>query len=93
MKISDFYALNSKIENDWTNARGNTDKKKKKNLKWKLQNEYNQDSNLERVFLKEFKDCGVSLYKAEDDNLSNWNKLELNNPNANLSSVNSIPCN
>ncbi|QNK77979.1 hypothetical protein H7F37_02500 [Winogradskyella sp. PAMC22761] len=93
LKISDFEGLSAKVESDWANTRGSNDKKKRANLEDKLEKKYKRDNNLERVFLKEFKDYGVSLYKAEDDNLSNWNKLELNNPNANLSSVNSIPCN
>lgn len=93
LKINDFEAINTKIESDWANARGSNSEKKRANLEDKLEKKYKRDNNLERVFLKEFKDYGVSLYKAEDDNLNNWNKLELNNPNANLSSVNSIPCN
>ncbi|WP_179377380.1 hypothetical protein [Winogradskyella wichelsiae] len=36
LKIDDYEALNAKIESDWTNARGNTDEKKRSGIEWKL---------------------------------------------------------
>ncbi|MDR6966490.1 hypothetical protein J2X31_000483 [Flavobacterium arsenatis] len=94
LKVDNFNALNVKINNDWATAKGTNDDRKRKYLDSEIEKEYTKDrNNLERVFLKEFKDFGISIYKASDDNLTNWNKLELNDPNSNNSTIKSTPCN
>ncbi|HTO35519.1 MAG TPA: hypothetical protein VLZ72_04730 [Flavobacterium sp.] len=45
---------------------------------------------LEKGFLKRFATYGVSIYKASDENLTNWDKLELGNNNQ---TVNKVSCN
>ena len=58
-----------------------------------VQKEYKKDPNdLERVFLREFGNFGITIYKASDENISNWNKLEMNGDIINPQ-VNEIPCN
>ncbi|WP_299116175.1 hypothetical protein, partial [uncultured Winogradskyella sp.] len=93
LKVDDYEALNAKIESDWANARGNNDVKKRKNIEYELGKAYKNDDNIERAFLRKFKNHGISLYKAADENISNWNKLELDNPNSRNSEVNILPCN
>ena len=48
-------------------------------------------NDLERFFLQNFKDFGVSLYKAEDD-MSNWNKKSLGSGTGSTQTINSTPC-
>ena len=53
-----------------------------------LSREYQSHKNdLEKYFLQRFAQYGIQLFKADND-LSNWNKLSLNNS----SQVLSIPC-
>ena len=67
--------------------------KKVENLNEEIQKEYKKDPNdLERVFLREFGNFGITIYKASDENISNWNKLEMNGDIINPQ-VNEIPCN
>ncbi len=51
----------------------------------------NNRNQLEKSFLQQFALYGVSLYKATDDSLNNWNKLELSTSTP--LTVQSIPCN
>jgi hypothetical protein len=51
---------------------------------------YQDNDNLEKQFLKNWSDAGVSIFKA-DDNL-NWSKLELGGT-PQLTTVVSVPCN
>lgn len=55
-----------------------------------MREEYNKFINQEVAFLNTFGDYGISFYKASDSNLSNWNKLELNENNNN--SINTTTC-
>lgn len=94
LRIDNFETLNSKINDDLTIAKGNNEKKKEDFLEEKMKKEYDKDdSNPERAFLKKFADYGVSVYKATDTNLTNWAKLNLDDPNSNNPNVISIPCN
>ena len=93
LKINDFMALNAAIANDLDNALGSTIDEKVENLNEEIQKEYKKDPNdLERVFLREFGNFGITIYKASDENISNWNKLEMNGDIINPQ-VNEIPCN
>src|SRR5690606_16784163 len=85
LKIDDFQSFNQKINSDLNNSDGKNQDEKEKELNEKLGKEYKKDNNLERAFLKRFAQYGISIYKASDENLSNWDKLELNNPNINNS--------
>lgn len=93
LKINNFSTLDAAVNNDWANARGSNDDKKKKTLQKRLKDKYKRDSNIERVFLKEFSAYGISIYKAADQEISNWKKLELENPNSNNSEIIETPCN
>lgn len=95
IKISDWDKFQDKLDSDWNNPKlaDKSDKDKRRYLDNMLGREYNKSNNLEKTFLQEFKDYGISLYKADDDNLTNWKKLELSNPNVTNPNVNSIPCN
>lgn len=94
IKIDDIQILSQAVQDDFENTKGRDDDKKEKNLNKKMKHLYheNQD-NLEGAFLNRFKDFGISLYKATDQNLSNWEKLELQDPNDKDSTVNSQTCN
>ncbi len=90
LKVDDIEVLSAIIEQDLENAKGNTEEEKVLNKK--NQGKFSKDAeNTERVFLKEFGNYGLSIYKATDENLSNWTKLELDaNDNENVTET---PCN
>ncbi|WP_146105099.1 hypothetical protein [Nonlabens arenilitoris] len=79
LKINDSQTLNVAIEYDLSNAKGSTTQEKIDFLNENLRKDYAQNSNLELTFLKFFESYGATLYEAADQNLSNWNLLELNN--------------
>jgi len=94
IKIDDFQKLSQAIQDDLNDTKGKDDEKKEKKLNREMKYLYNENQdNLEGVFLNKFKDFGISLYKATDQNLSNWNKLDLEDPNDEDSTVNSKTCN
>lgn len=94
MKIDNFDLLSSAVQDDLDNADGVDNDEKEENLMVKIKDLYADNSeNLEAAFLNRFKDFGVSLYKATDQNLNNWEKLELQNPNDINSTVNPTLCN
>ena len=90
LKIDDINALNTALDADLANAKGNADEEKEKNIKEFLADEYSKSSNLEQTFLKFFGNHGISLYKATDTNLSNWKELELDTNDDEI--VNETPC-
>ena len=93
LKINNANALNTEVTNDLFNAEGNSLNEKVINLNLEIQNEFEEDEfNLEHIFLKRFEDFGLAIYKAANNSLSNWNKLELN-PNLLGPNVIEIPCN
>ena len=92
-KIDDITKLSEELQNDLDNAKGNTIDKKEENLTDKLSRKYRKGDNIERTFLKNFLDYGISLFKANDENLSNWSKLKLEEPASNNSDVITKPCN
>ncbi|MDY0090825.1 MAG: hypothetical protein RBR78_10740 [Flavobacteriaceae bacterium] len=80
LKVDDYAKLNVKIENDLATAKGSNDEEKEDFIEKRLAREYRKDkNNLERAFLKEFGNYGISIYKATDENLTNWKKLKLKN--------------
>lgn len=94
MKIDNFDILSSAVQDDLDNADGVDNDEKEENLMVKIKDLYADNSeNLEAAFLNRFKNFGVSLYKATDQNLNNWEKLELQNPNDINSTVNPTLCN
>lgn len=99
LKINDYEAFNAKINSDWDTAKGNNDDRKIYNLNKEIQRKYKLSTNLERTFLQEFENYGVSLYKAtgnlltpSSSNLSNFKKLELEDDSTS-SNVIPVPCN
>ena len=47
------------------------------------------NGNVEKSFLDQFANSGMSLYKATDDTLTHWSKLEIDENNQ----VKETPCN
>ncbi|MDN6317964.1 MAG: hypothetical protein L0J59_10895 [Lactococcus lactis] len=94
MKIDNFDLLSSAVQDDLDNADGVDYDAIEENLMVKIIDLYADNSgNLEAAFLNRFKNFGVSLYRATDQNLNNWEKLELQNPNDINSTVNPTLCN
>ncbi|WP_187248610.1 hypothetical protein, partial [Mesonia sp. K4-1] len=58
-------------------------------LNEKLGEEYRADTNYEKVFLEQFGDHNISMYKANED-ITDWSELELNES---LGTVFETPCN
>lgn len=92
LNIHNIATLTSKLDAELDNTDGATETDKEKELNKIMQNEYVLDSDAERAFLKKFNDYGISLFKANDQNLSNWSKLQLDDPTANNPTVNTFPC-
>ncbi|WP_353088489.1 hypothetical protein [Flavobacterium sp.] len=99
--VSDFGALNTKINLKLAEAKYSSLPTEKSKIdaivaNQAVGNEANKD-NLERHFLQEFNSYGISLFKAANNDLTQWEKLELNtNPNAlpgQQLSVAGVPCN
>lgn len=93
IKIDDIATLIVKLDAELLNTKGDTEQEKEVVLNEIMQREYKKDSNNERAFLKKFNTYGIGLYKANDQNLSNWSRLELDDPTATNPNVNPIPCN
>lgn len=95
LKINDWNAFLQKINDGLSAVPENNIKDKLDKLDKRMKNIYGNTygGDIEKIFLQQFKDYGVSLYKAEDDNLSNWKELKLNNPEASNPTVVSTPCN
>jgi hypothetical protein len=107
LKVNDIEALKNQVYNIWNNPKyavpstGNTkkDDDDKMVLIHKDQAKtYDKNRNdLEKSFLQQFGGLGSSLYKASDDSLQNWDKLE-NASNPDPTSTNTLivtkkPCN
>jgi hypothetical protein len=95
LRINDFTKLNDKINADWSNSKLNGKSKEEKLdfIHKDLARSYKaNENNLEAFFLHNFKDYGIDLYKANNDQ-TNWSKLSLNtttnNPNGELQTT---PC-
>jgi hypothetical protein len=77
LKINDYGKLNTEINRDLNGVSG-TERKKIDKLNEKIQNDFSDSDNLEVTFLDKFKDYGATLYESADQNLTNWNELQLN---------------
>lgn len=95
IKVENIEALRNKINEEWNKAAYNgitDDAKKVKRINDKFGEKYEKNKNdLERFFLQNFKDFGVSLYKAEDD-MSNWNKKSLGSGTGSTQTIDTTPC-
>ena len=92
LKINNILTLTTKLNEELANTKGATESEKEKTLNKNMQREYRKDSDNERAFLKKFNNYGIGLYKANDQNLSNWSRLELDDPTSDNPNVNAIPC-
>lgn len=89
LKVDNFALLNQKIESDSTKAKGANKDIKFHNIEKELEEYYSDNANdLEKAFFKRYGNYGVSVYKATDNNLTNWERLELNK-----NKVDKVPCN
>lgn len=101
LKIDDIDSLGDKLDLETANLNIDTSglndeqiiAEKEKILNDKLAEKYRMSDNDESIFLKKFISYGISLYKAEDENLSNWSKLEYDNSTLDNPSIISKPCN
>jgi hypothetical protein len=51
------------------------------------------NGNLEKSFLEQFGNYGIDFYKANNENLTSWSKVQLNSSTPNQSNVEYQPCN
>jgi len=91
LKVDDITTLTTVLDADFTNAKGKNDKAKEDYIEVQLAKEYKKSNNLEKTFLKLYGNHGISLYKAIDNNLSNWKQLELDDEDDEI--VNENICN
>lgn len=100
IKINDFRAFRNQINNDFVNI---VAKEKRLNisspisdkidaLNEDLGEEYRKESNAEKVFIEQFGNHNISLYKANDD-ITNWNELTLGTDFPYNGTVIETPCN
>jgi hypothetical protein len=93
IKISDITTFNQKIAADLNNDGINL-KEKIKAADDKFFEKLNLNMNsqdLEKVFLENFENSGIKLYKAQDDTYTNWDELSLSgNP---VDPILKSPCN
>jgi len=89
LKVNNFNLLNMKITADLNRAKGVNVEEKEMYLDIEFR-DFCKTNGLEKGFLKRFATYGVSIYKASDENLTNWDKLELGNNNQ---TVNKVSCN
>src|SRR5690606_18913826 len=95
--INDFRLFRNKINADLNNIVAEIDEltlasplqDKIKALNNKLGDEYRKDNNYEKVFLEQFGDHNISLYKANAD-ITDWSRLDLNES---VGTVFENPCN
>ncbi|MDY0090819.1 MAG: hypothetical protein RBR78_10710 [Flavobacteriaceae bacterium] len=100
LKVDDYEKLNSKINNDLARAKSTSlnqeekTREKEDYIEEGLEKYYRKNkNNLEKSFLQKYGNYGISLYKATDENLTSWEKLELDNPNSDNPVVVPKPCN
>uniref|UniRef100_UPI00404A92BE hypothetical protein n=2 Tax=Flavobacterium sp. TaxID=239 RepID=UPI00404A92BE len=98
LRIENVTNLINKLDEDWNDPSmsGLTDDQKINTLNDALGNDYIANSgNVEKFFLEEFSDYGISLYKGDpDSDYQNWDKLELeHNIQSNIKTVVKNPCN
>jgi hypothetical protein len=88
--ISDFAAFNTKIQEKLNNTElvGCSLEKKIELIDRKFGKKYKTNSNYEQAFLKEFKNFGFSLSKANSE-LTNWSTLSRNFITGNITAT---PC-
>ncbi|MBO3117897.1 hypothetical protein J4050_14165 [Winogradskyella sp. DF17] len=93
VKVDDFNKLADGLEQDLQNVSGNDLSKKKRKLKNKFRTKYRAyPTKKDGVFLRFFQNHGISLYKPFDSNMTNWEKLELQDPSGNGYYTKTIPC-
>jgi hypothetical protein len=94
IKVDNYIELNNYVNsmlNDNNNNGALTEKETIFKIHEKQERIYGKEpyQDYEKSFLKQFKDFGISLYSASDENLTDWKKLQLN-PNG---TVVAVPCN
>lgn len=98
IKVNDIFKLQTKIDEDWNNLELVSDypdeKEREKEINKQLGQEYDKHKgNLEKYFLQKFGNYGIDLYKAQNGNLNDWVKLNLDyNSNGLLDAI-AQPCN
>ena len=92
VKIENWTKFKSKINTDLNNPKtmGYTLEDKIKYANETFAKKFVNATNLEKMFLENFADAGISLFEANED-LTNWSRLELSN--STLVPVSKIPCN
>ena len=94
LKVDDMTKFNNSIYAVWSNSKyselSDTDKINKILNEEALSFHENKD-DLEKYFLNKYSNAGISLYKADND-MSNWNKLTLQDDTNGTEVVTSIPC-
>lgn len=92
VKIENWTKFRAKINADLNNPEtlGFTLEKQIKNANDKFLEKFENETNLEKMFLEEFANAGISLFEADED-LTNWSQLKLSG--SPLTPVSRTPCN
>ncbi len=98
IKVNDISKLKAKIDEDWNDplliSKFPEEEKREKEINRILGIKYEENkANLEKYFLQKFGDYGIDLYKAQNGNLNDWAKLNLDyNSSGQLDAI-PQPCN
>lgn len=93
LKINDVIKLINAINAIWDNPKyvGKEDEDKFKDIHEAQAEKYRRSNGkLEKSFLKQFSNFGISLFKATDDTMTKWSELELDDTTD--SGVKPVPC-
>ena len=95
IKVDDIAKLTAQVNAVWNHqdyAEFTTVKQRLEAIHKVQEKEYKKNVNqLEKSFLQQFSAFGISLYKANDDSMTNWTQLKLSSGTQPI--VNPIPCN
>lgn len=93
LKINDATKLVNAINAIWDNPKyaGKSDEDKFKDIHEAQAEKYRRSNGkLEKSFLEQFSNSGISLFKATDDTMTKWSELELDDTTD--SGVKPVPC-
>lgn len=98
IKVNDIIKLQAKIDEDWNDLELVSDYPDEKEREIEINRilgiKYDENkSNLEKYFLQKFGDYGIDLYKAQNGNLNDWAKLNLDNNSSGQLDAIPQPCN
>ena len=98
LKVNDITKLQTKIDNDWNDPElvelFPDEDERLDEIHRVLAEKYSiNKTNLEKYFLQKFGDYGIDLYQAQNGDLNQWNKLNLENNSDGIVTATPQPCN